>query len=860
MGFFFDPPARNTRVVRAGRPSDQLLRSMRCKVCPLNKEKLAHPKMTASGAEHPAIYVLGTAPGIVEDVEGGHFVGAGGQLLRSHVPRRDLSSMRWNNIVRCRPAKYQAPSELEIGACRGFIEEDIGLAKPSAVFAFGNAALKWALDQDGIGKWRGRRVPVVLGGHACWLYPFQHPDDLLKLRKYDKPSADEVAFKFDLRRAFDEVRDGLPEPKVVSSTRLEKNLVLITGANGSDDISTVITFLDEACRQKWIGVDYETSTLRPYLRESEILSVGISTKNWSMAFAWRHPQAGWAGGSVPHELRDAMARLFKSPARKAVHNLPFELEWSAVFFGHEFVRSPGWVDTLSQAAILDERVGEKPQTSFESRFRTSSCFSLGFLTTLHFGLNVKNLSSLDRKKLSDAPLLDVLRYNALDAKAHRMLGMRQHRLLSEADMLHVYNFHVERLPTFVLTQVKGIPLDRPYIDALSGKLGKQIAHINDKIAGDVATSLYKKQKDAVFNPGSSRDVTTMFRDTLRDPGGRQADGSYSTEAVALQKMRHPFAKLMLKWRQVSKIQSTYVTPLLANSPIVYDGDVLHPTINANFAETGRTTSQDPNEQNWPKRKEGAKAIRDQIAAKPGHVFVAVDYGQIEARVIAMMSKDAVFVKALWERSDIHAEWAERIARASPGIVGGLKFLNDKDVMKKFRDTVKGGWVFALFFDARFETAATQVGLDLHVARKLYDQFWSTFSGVKSWQDELKASYARKGYVECLTGRRRRAPLRPTQLVNAPIQGTASEIVVDAMNRLSITGDPDLQACMLIHDDLTFHIPEKQFEQKLEIILRTMVTVPFDFVNVPITVEVSVGKTWGGMEEIMKFSSDEGSES
>jgi len=239
------------------------------------------------------------------------------------------------------------------------------------------------------------------------------------------------------------------------------------------------------------------------------------------------------------------------------------------------------------------------------------------------------------------------------------------------------------------------------------------------------------------------------------------------------------------------------------------------------------------------------------------IFVEADYGQIEARVIAMASRDRVFTKALWDRYDVHMDWAERIAYAYPDRVGGKKNLTDKKVMKTFRGDVKNQWVFPLFFGATLYKVSNELGIPDEYLKDLYEEFWRTFEGVKSYQERMQREYKKNGYVECLTGRRRRAPLSYNQLINSPIQGTASDIVVDGMNRLSEMEVWDYQANLNIHDSLTFILDEDELEEHTEVIVKEMLGCKFPFINVPLTVEVSIGtENWQVMEEMGTFSSDE----
>ncbi len=144
-----------------------------------------------------------------------------------------------------------------------------------------------------------------------------------------------------------------------------------------------------------------------------------------------------------------------------------------------------------------------------------------------------------------------------------------------------------------------------------------------------------------------------------------------------------------------------------------------------------------------------------------------------------------------------------------------------------------------------------------ILTKHYDDFWEEFEGVHRWQQQLLKFYREHGYVESLTGRRRRGPLSVNQVINSPVQGTAAEIVLDAMSRLSETADPELQPEINIHDDLTYlRVPEDRVDIIAEKVIDKMINVPFEWARiVPIQVEMSCGPNWADLEEIGVYASD-----
>lgn len=859
MGFFASGHGGLSSKSDRGAPSVELLHRLECRACPLNNADVRSPKMEPTGSDTPIVYILGEAPGEQEDRQGKQFVGDSGELLRPWIPVKWLDYIRWNNVVRTRPPKNQTPDKTIVECCRPSIIRDLERTKPLAIFGFGNVPLNWATGQSGIYKWRGRRLPVQVGRHTCWYYPMLRPAGILRgfykgFRRqgpYDIGSENHRAFIFDLERAFSEVEEadsasGIGYPVVHTREMAEKGVEWVTGKE-KGDLQRVISFLKWAAQQPSVGIDYETTHLRPYHEDAKILTAAVGTDERSMAFPIEHEGSGWSSFDI-FVLNDYWVEFLDDPHPiKRVHNLAFEMEWTAFFYGKERLRRSKWACSMAQAFTLDERVGdEKP-----------GCFALAFLGLQHFGLNLKALSNVNRKKLADEPLVDVLKYNALDAKYHYLLGYCQDRLIHSAGLLDVYQMQLRRISTMVLAQLKGMPHDSQATKELDEKYVNIVANVLREIEEHPEVGEFKVRFGHEFRPSSNPDVVMMFRDVF---GVKQSVGvgqSYGVDEEFLQGTGERLGELVIQFRKAAKQHSTYIEPLRSGSKrlVVYPDGYLHTQLNTTFAETGRLSSEDPNLQNWTKRDPVGKEVRKQI--KPhgrNQVILAFDLGQIEARVIAMASRDPVFVKILWEDYDVHAEWTERIARRYPrwldlkvNPVGSKQF-------KVKRNDIKNEWTFPLFFGASRRSVAGYLEIPEDILAPEYEEFWRVFGGVLAWQKRLVAGYEKNGYVECLTGRRRRAPLSQNQVFNSPIQGTAADIVIDAMNRLSETGEDRFQANLQIHDDLTFVECVDNIDSTAEFIIDCMLGVSYPFINVPITVEMSVGENWYAMKEVGVFHS------
>lgn len=848
-------------TLRAGQDI-ALLHRMECRVCPLARETgNLHPQMAPTGSDKPLIYALGEAPGRTEDEQNRQFVGDSGELLRPLIPAKYRKRIRWNNCVRTRPPKNRNPTPVELECCRPSIVRDVEATKPAAIFGFGNVPLEWAIGQQGVTLWRGRRLPVRVGKHTCWYYPMLHPAYLVRKRRGGRASDEEVMFKFDLEHAFADLED-LPAPVVHTAQDARTGTEIIVDG-GRAGLRQVREALEWATAQPVVGVDYETNCLRPYRHDAKILSAAVGTPQRTIAFPFEHPDAQWSDRDLD-ELVEMWCTFLRAPrVRKAVHNLAFELEWTGVCFGEEYVRAGIWEDTATQAAILDER----------HKKMKGGPFSLDWLVLQYFGYHLKSLfPGLDRANLENTPLETVLAYNAPDSKYHAALWGVQDALIRAQGLEEPYQLALRRVPTVVLSQMLGVPVDQKEVRALKAKYDPLRDNTMKAIADLPVVKQFKKDRGKDFKPLSDPDVQRVFVDMLKRPECLVEDKftkkqKYSADESVLSQIDHPLASLVLDYRHYNKRVSTYIDPLLEGSPILYDDGCLHTNFNTFFVATGRLSSDGPNLQNFPKRDGEAVEVRRPIKAPPGHVILAFDYGQIEARVIAMLSRDERFMKALWDRYDVHMEWAERLARAYPRRIGGKSFLTDKKVLKTFRTDVKNQWTFPLFFGAGRSSAAGYLKIPEEAIEGPYEEFWEEFAGIAEWQKDLEDFYHQHGYVECATGRRRRGPLSINKIINTPVQGTAAELVLDAMCRLSETGDPELQPELNIHDDLSFlRVREDRVDEVAAKVLDHMLDIPFEWARtVPITVEMACGKNWmpydkvtnpDGLQDIGDYSSDE----
>ncbi len=881
MSFYFAKQARKAAkpagkaplgAPRNARASVQALHRLGCQACPLNKVDVQTPKMLPTLARQTDVYFLAEAPGRDEDENTGKpLTGPSGTLLRQCIPGGFVAQCSFDNVCNCRPPANRTPTWQEVEACHPRRVKFIEQAKPKLIVGLGAVPLHAMLGSSDLSGMRGRLFAVKIGSHECWFMPTYHPSFILRTA-YDKkkPLNSKLGhcFRMDILRAV-AMAKGLGGVHVDNEQEIRSGVQCFDGS-ATDHYGKLCALLDHARKADTIAVDIETKGLRPFSDGAAIMSIAISTAKHNFSFAVEHPKGSWNVGQRG-KLKSLLEGILRDErVVKVAHNSPFEMEWFIWWYGKEIVSHVSWECTQLQAHLLDERRGKQGHGEDNRR---APYQSLDFLVKQHFGIKFKSLFKLNKKDMSKSDLSEMLIYNALDTKYTLKLYHAQTKLLKERGLHNAYLEALPRQSSVALMQTLGVLVDQAEVKRNQAKLGKEIAGIEAEIDALPVVREYKADHREV-NFAAGPDALSIFKDYLKRPEvlvnpekhevhdygiaskakrkfeEASVKGKYSVDKNVLDRIDHPLAKMIVELRNRTKLKSTYVDGLeLGKGEFIFPDGKLHCHFNTTFAETGRTSSDEINMQNFPQRRDAW--VRKQIIAPKGHVLVAFDYGQLEGCTAAMCSKDKVLVKALWEDYDIHMEWTQKLAARHPEIGPADKAL---------RSRVKNKLIFPAIFGAKNSSIADYLKVPEDVIDDLMDEFWETFDGLAEWQDALMKQYYEVGWVASPTGRRHHYPLTRNQAINHPVQSFACDIVCHAMNELSAmaveTGKWHLHPVLNIHDDLSFVIPDNDdtLEEAITTIYKVMLTPPYKEVNVPLSVSVSVGPAWYGMQGIGKFYS------
>lgn len=451
-----------------------------------------------------------------------------------------------------------------------------------------------------------------------------------------------------------------------------------------------------------------------------------------------------------------------------------------------------------------------------------------------------------QKTMDQVPISEAAEYAAADAAIVLQLIPLLQSDLRQQEAESLFNtMEMPLIPILAEMEEAGILLDKNFFKEFSKELGDRLGEIEAKIQETVGYA---------FNLNSTQQLSEALFEKLGleppDRARKMASGYYSTAAAVLEAMthQHPVVAWVLEYRELEKLRSTYVDSL--PEQINPTTGRVHTSFNQTGTVTGRIASSDPNLQNIPTRTEIGRRVRYGFVAREGWRLLAVDYSQIELRIVAHMSQDESMLAAFRAGQDIHATTA--------AAVHGISLEEVTPEMRRHAKAINFGLIYGM--SAYGLTNATD--LTLAEAENFIKTYFEKFPGVKSFLDGIRELAAEQGYVETLLGRRRYFPnlersasynvrqREEREAINAPIQGTAADIIKLAMLELpDKLENAGLKAKMLlqVHDELMFEVPEAELEDTTDLVQDVMENA-FEL-DIPLSTEAKAGQSWGGMKPI-----------
>jgi DNA polymerase-1 len=452
----------------------------------------------------------------------------------------------------------------------------------------------------------------------------------------------------------------------------------------------------------------------------------------------------------------------------------------------------------------------------------------------------------NQRSMAEVPIAIAAPYAAADAHVTLSLLPILQKHLEEHNAVRLFeDMEMPLIPVLAQMEQTGVALDVPFLHRMSLELTQRL---------DELCALVFNAVGYQFNLNSTQQLSKALFETLRltPPGAnrRTASGHFSTSADVLEELRgkHPVVDTILEYRELAKLKSTYVDSL-PESINPRTGRV-HTNFNQVGIVTGRIASSDPNLQNIPTRTEIGRRVRQAFIAGEGNLLLSVDYSQIELRIVAAMSGDDAMLSAFRAGQDIHTTTASAILGVPLNEV-------DKDQRRRAK-AINFGLIYGMSAFGLFRTTDLTLGESEDFVRAYFQKF----PRVKQYLDGLRRQAAEQGYVETLLGRRRYFPNLRTETnfnlrgreereaINAPIQGTAADIMKLAMIHLpQALANAGLKARLLlqVHDELVLETPEKQALETAKIVQKTMEEAYT--ISIPLETEARLGKNWGILQPI-----------
>ena len=579
-------------------------------------------------------------------------------------------------------------------------------------------------------------------------------------------------------------------------------------------------------------ISFDTETTSTEEMRADIVGISLAVKEGEGYYI---PVAHSAGTNLP--LKQVMSALRGPLTNPKIGKVAHNAKYDYIVLAKNGLRvSPLTFDTMLAEFIVD------PGS------RNLGLKNLAFVKLGEEMTRIEELIGKGKKMISmaDVAIESAAPYAVADAETTlRLMPLLQADLRRVNGTKLLEEIDLPLTPVLADMEMAGIGLDLPFFEQTGKRLEKRMAEIEKQVFEAVGKP---------FNINSTQQLSDVLFKQLKleppDRGNKTASGHYSTSAGVLELLRgkHEVVDWVLEHRELSKIKSTYVDALQV--ALNSETGCVHTSYSQIGAVTGRLSSSNPNLQNIPIRTEEGRRIRHGFVAGRDRVLLAVDYSQIELRIVAHMAEDEAMLAAFRAGQDIHTT----TAMAVYGVEAD-------QVTSQMRRRAKG-INFGLIYGMSVFGLTRYTDLTLAEAEDFVKAYFKQFPGIKKYLDGIRRLAAQQGYVETLLGRRRYFPALQSkqnvqvknreerEAINAPIQGTAADIMKIAMLKIP----PALKAAGLhgkmllqVHDELVLECPEKELKETARVVQETMTNAyPL---SIPLSTEARYGKNWGDMKAL-----------
>ncbi len=583
-----------------------------------------------------------------------------------------------------------------------------------------------------------------------------------------------------------------------------------------EKLQTLVNTLDKA-----EAICFDTETTGTDAMTAELVGISFSTET---SKAWYVPaDESGVNGHTLETLKSELAPIFKKDNLKVAHNYKYDY---TILYRCGFEINGSIFDTMIAAYLID----------------SNQKLGMDELSKQYLGYAPISITSLigsgrNQKSMRDVPVQKVSDYACEDADITFRLYEIFREKLEKDDLIEIAtDLEFPLIKVLAHVEMNGISLDTEMLENFSEQLGADMLEVQKKIF---------ELSGEEFNINSPQQLGHILFEKLKLPAGKKTKtGNYSTNEQVLSDLavKYDIPALVLDFRSLSKLKSTYADAL--PKLIHEETGRVHTNFNQQVAATGRLSSSNPNLQNIPIRTERGREIRKAFVATPGQKLMAVDYSQIELRVIASISGDEAMIEAFKNDEDIHARTAMEIF--------GLENFEevDREMRRKAKEVN-----FGIPYGVSAFGLAQRLGISRTEAKTIIDAYFTRFPKIQQYiQDTIE--FAREhGYVKTLNGRRRYIPeIRSSNhnirgfaertAINMPIQGTAADLIKIAMIRLHRALESakyQTKMVLQVHDELLFEVPDNEVEEVITLVKKEMESAME--LQVPLKVEAGVSSNW-----------------
>ncbi len=619
-------------------------------------------------------------------------------------------------------------------------------------------------------------------------------------------------------------KDKKNDSKIIKTQEISnKNYFLIK------DIKEIDNWIKEAEEVGEVAVDTETSSLDPH--QADLIGISLSSKIGRACYI---PINHNSKKNINKDLvLKKLKPLLEDPSIKKIgQNIKFDF----IVLLKQGIKLNSMEDTMLMSYVLDagkNRHNMDTLSEIHLGYKT-----IAFKDLVGTGKKEINFSEVDLEKAKD--------YAAEDADVTYRLYKKFYKSLKDEKMINVYEFFEKPMITILANmEIEGIKIDYKFLKILSSNFEKKILKIQKEVF-----KISKKE----FNIASPKQLGEILYNELKIADLKKTKkGSFATSAAVLEDLAfkgHKFPQLVLDWRQISKLKNTYSDALPEH--INPKTKRVHTSFLLAATTTGRLASSEPNLQNIPIKSEDGKNIRKAFIAENEHALISADYNQIEMRILADIADVKELKKAFINNEDIHSLTASQIFNID------IKKIND-DQRRKAKAIN-----FGIIYGISQYGLAKQINVSNHEAEEFLNSYFAKFPEIKVYMDGTIKFCRKSGFVSNIFGRKshfisindKNYNVRNFQeraAINAPIQGSASEIMRLAMIRLQkrLLEEKNKKTKMLlqIHDELIFETPKSDVKRISKIIIDEMTGVvdsdQHSF-SIPLTVDLNTGDNWGSL--------------